>query len=82
MKTKTAKQVWLNGKPSDLTIKNVVEIVTNLYRKNLAEAWFIGTGWVEGFRYCQDFVYLEQTGAGGLLKNSTRAVWFACTFLD
>lgn len=76
-----AKWVYLNGNQNDLTIQHVIEITENLYAKGVAEAWFIGMEWVEGFNYCQDRVYLEKTAAPSLLKNHWRALWFACRFL-
>lgn len=78
---KTAKQIWLNGKPEDLTDENVLAIIKNLYRKGLAEAWFIGMGWPEGFHYCQNFEYVK-TFCLVWKERHLRAVWFACRFLD
>lgn len=82
MKTKTAKEVWEDGRSSDLTIKNVTEIIANLYNKDLARAWFIGLEWVEGYTYCKDFGYLEKTAAPSFLEHHLPAIWFACLFLD
>jgi len=82
MNIKTTKEIWQTGKPEDLSIGNVIVIVKNLYNKNLAEAWFIGAGWVEGFVFCQNHEYLANTAANILRETKLLPLWFACRFLD
>lgn len=77
-----AKDIYLKKTPAELTITNVIEIVNNLYKLRLAEAWFIGMEWPEGYNYCSNGGYLKATAAPMLLNRHTRAVWFACRFLD
>lgn len=81
-KKKTTKQIYDTGKPEDFTISQIMEIVQNLYAKELAEAWFIGMEWVEGYRYCQNSEFLEKTFAPIAVEKHRRAIWFACRFLD
>ena len=84
MKKKTAKQVWDTGLKhgETLTEDQVYDIVVNLYKKNLAEAWFYGMGWPEGFVYCREDGFLRKTAIPNFLEHNFRAVWFACRFLD
>jgi len=79
---KSAKQIYKNGSNDQMTTDHVIEIVNNLYNKKIAEVWFIGLGWPEGYTYCQNQNYLRETAAPMLLKNNFRSVWFACRFLD
>lgn len=79
---KTAKSIYKNGNADDLTIDNICEIVSNLYNKGLAEAWFIGMEWPEGYHYCKNPAFLRSSFAPTAMKNHFRAVWFACGFLD
>lgn len=80
MKKHNAKWVYRHGKSQDFTDDNIIEIVQNLYAKGLAEAWFIGMGWPEGYHYCQNLDYLRNTFCH--MERQTRAIWFACTFLN
>jgi hypothetical protein len=46
---KTIKQIGEKGNPEDLTPSQVVEIIQNLYELKIAEPFFIGMGWIEGY---------------------------------
>jgi hypothetical protein len=77
----STKQIYLSGKQYKMKGHNIVEIIQNLYKKGLAEAWFIGMEWPEGYHYCQDIEYLK-SNAEILYEKHFRSVWFACRFLD
>lgn len=82
MKRKSALWIFRNGNYSDLDLEHKVEIVQNMYEKKLAKAFFIGTGWVEGFGYCSNPSFLRKTGIPSLERDTLRPIWFACEFLD
>ena len=89
-KKQTAKSIHQKGRMSDFEPCHIAEIVANLIRKNLAEAFFIGMGWPEAAHYMNDRGWLEKTLAHGVVRNyaegkkhdEMRAYWFACRFLD
>lgn len=78
-KEKSLKYVWEHSQ--DLAVNHAVEIINKLYANGKAETWFIGTGWPEGYNYCQNQNYLQLTGAPALLKHNKRALWFAITLI-
>jgi len=78
---KTVKQVWEKGKPEDLTPSQVVEIIQNLYDLKVAEPFFIGMGWIEGYHYLQNPKTLRSY-AQTALKTHRRQIWFACKYMD
>lgn len=47
-----------------LTPKEIVKIINNLYDKGLAQAWFYGLAWPEGYVYCANPLYLENFAKG------------------
>lgn len=89
-KRQTAKSIYQKGRMADFEPCHIVEIVENLIRKNLAEAFFIGMGWPEALHYINDRGWLEKTLATDAVRNHAecsthnemRAYWFACRFLD
>lgn len=86
---KRRKQVYnifhVKGSYSDLTLDDKVYIIQNLYNLNLAEAYFIGMGWPEGYQYCSNPEYLKLTGIPALEKmepgGTCRKIWFAIRFV-
>lgn len=66
----------------NFTKEHIIWTVNELYKRNLAELWFIGCGWPEGHHYCQNAEYLQVTGADVLYKNNWRACWFAYLYLQ
>lgn len=80
-KNKSALELFKRGKPGCLWEKQVLEIINNLYDKGLAEAWFIGMGWVEGYHYCSNPAYLK-ANAEAIFRRHYAAVWFACRLLE
>ena len=54
-----------------------IEVINKLYEKKLAEAWFIGMGWPEGFTYCKNPVYLKETGIKAIMTHNFRAIFHA-----
>jgi hypothetical protein len=81
-KVKTVKQVWEKGRPEDLTPSQVVEIIQNLYDLKIAEPFFIGMGWIEGYKYCSNPEFLRKSYAPTALKTHRRQIWFACKYID
>lgn len=74
---KKPSEIFKSGKMSDLTPDHVWVIVSGLYRENLAKAWFIGMGWLEGFHYCESKEYVIKSAAPIMLEKNLRALWFA-----
>ena len=79
---KNAKQIWKSGKSDDITPMHVEHIINNLYLKGIAEVFFIGMGWPEGYTYCANPEYLRKTFAPTAMEKFRRQIWFACRFLD
>jgi len=77
---KSARQVYKSGKIGQFDVDCCWEVVKNLYDKNLAEAFFIGMGWVEGYNYCRDETYFR--GNFQNFGNKIYSFWFASRFLD
>ena len=79
---KSVKEIWKTGKPEDLSNEQIVEIIQNLYDLKLAEAFFIGMGWIEGFHYCSNPAYLRLTFAPIAIEEYRRQIWFACKYFS
>lgn len=82
MKRKNAFTIYKSGKYKELDSGHVVEIIQNLYRKGIANIFFIGMGWPEGYHYCSDYDYLNISFAPIALEKYQRQIWFACGFLE
>ena len=74
--------MWQNSNSDSLTDDDVLVIISNLYDRGMAEIWFIGMGWPEGYQYCKSTSYLIHAFIPGWRKDHFRAVWFACKFLQ
>ncbi|HNC58610.1 MAG TPA: hypothetical protein PLP33_24495 [Leptospiraceae bacterium] len=90
-KRKSARQVFLTGRPTDFDTEHIVEIVENLYKLKLAHAFFVGMGWPEGYNYCVNSDYVRLTVFPAIFRKDDygymdsanwRPYWFACRFLE
>lgn len=73
------EKIWLTGKYSQLTENHICYIVKCLYSLKLAEIWFIGMGWPEGFNYCRDDEYLKEWAKTKTGKIN-REIWFVIPY--
>jgi hypothetical protein len=53
-----------------------------LYDLKIAEPFFIGMGWIEGYTYCSNPEFLRKSYAPTALKTHRRQIWFACKYMD
>lgn len=80
---RSAKWVYQNGSHKDITSKHLIEILKNLYKKGLAEAFFVGMGWPEGYHYCRKADYVRNMLFLGAFNpdGNWQPYWHACRFL-